>query len=44
LSVNTTKGKGTVTIDSKGLEAGVYLYNLVIDGRTTEQQKVVLFK
>lgn len=42
--VSNTKGKGSITIDRKGLETGVYFYGLVIDGRTIEQQKVIITK
>lgn len=44
INVKTTKGKGSTKVESKGLESGIYFYSLIIDGKSTEKQKMILIK
>jgi hypothetical protein len=37
----TDRGNGSVTVQPKGLAAGVYTYSLTVDGKTVETNRMV---
>lgn len=37
-------GKGVVTLEGNRLEAGIYLYSLIIDGKLIDVKRMVLTK
>ncbi|MCD6065037.1 MAG: hypothetical protein K0R82_2948, partial [Flavipsychrobacter sp.] len=37
----TAKGKGMLTVESKNLVPGIYMYSLVIDGREVASRRMV---
>lgn len=42
IDVGTIKGKGTIVVERNGLEAGLYFYFLMVDGKETEKQKIII--
>ena len=40
----TTKGVGSVTVNGHSLASGVYVYTLIIDGKTIDTKQMILTK
>ena len=38
------KGYGTITINGSDLQAGMYLYTLIVDGKEVDTKRMILTK